>query len=245
MNLKAMKPVILTAAAGIGVVGTAYLAAQGHLKAVTEGERVQLEDNKIKQTYKWLRVNWRFYAPATLCAIATISAMVGSHRILSARNAFTLGGLVSANRELGILRKSVGELPEESQDAVMKSITKLKTKEEAPEKVHTIDTIIMGDGDILWRDEFSGRYFTATQTAVDAAINEVNRELNLGDSVPLNTFYTKVGLPHTQMGDVLGWPIMSDLVETVITADIAPDGRPCLAITFANPPIDSYDRVWR
>lgn len=245
MKIQTIKPVLLTVTAGVGIVTTAILAARGHLKAVQEGGEVPHDDNRVRYGLLWMQTNWRFYAPATVSAILTISALIGSHKILSSRNALAVGGLISANRELGVLRKSIEDLPEEAQATVRNRVQAIKQRREEVENAPSAETIVVSEGDILWKDEFSGRYFTASQNDVHAAVNEVNRDLNLGDSVALNTFYSKIGLPHTQMGEILGWPVMSDLVEIAVTGDVAPDMRPCLNLTFVTPPIESFDRVWR
>lgn len=245
MRVSNLKPLALTFTAAAGVVSTAVLAARCHQRAVNEGARVPLGDNKLQFAWNWTKANWKFYAPATVSAIITIASMIGAHSILSTRNAVAVTGLVSAQRELGVLRKSMDVLEPEDQERVMSSVQKIKQSTKDPKGIESVETILLGDDEVLWKDSFSGRYFAATTTAVDAAINDVNRELNLGNSVSLNQFYSEVGLAHTQMGEVLGWPIMSDLVEHVVTSEVAPNGRPCLVLTFVNPPVDSYDRVWR
>ena len=61
------------------------------------------------------------------------------------------------------------------------------------------------DDELLFYDEFSGRYFNATMERVLVAEYQVNRELHNAGCNTLNHFYELVGLDPIEGGDALGW----------------------------------------
>ena len=51
----------------------------------------------------------------------------------------------------------------------------------------------------------------------------------------LNDFYDLLNLPHTDIGDKLGWDL-DNRMEIHISAQVTDSGEPCLVIGHDNPP---------
>ena len=69
------------------------------------------------------------------------------------------------------------------------------------------ETIVIktGNGDALFYDEFSGRYFRSSVEAIRTAESEMNRAVACGEFVTLNLFYDTLGLASVKFGDHFGW----------------------------------------
>lgn len=68
----------------------------------------------------------------------------------------------------------------------------------------------------LWYDNFSGRYFRATQQEIDNAINVINSVLSTGfEDQSLNDLYFELKLPPTTLGEQNGWKGGHDFIKPV------------------------------
>ena len=50
--------------------------------------------------------------------------------------------------------------------------------------------------------------------------------------VSLNDFYELLGLPYSEMGDLLGWNMDLGLVEINFSSQLTEDQRPCLVLDY-------------
>jgi hypothetical protein len=126
---------------------------------------------------------------------------------------------------------------EDIKDAVMKDKI-----DENP--VSKNEVIVTENGDTLCYDAHSGRYFKSDINKIKKAVNEVNHILNCEDCVSLNDFYDQLGLSHTKMGDELGWPIGSGLIDVRFSSHLAEDNTPCLAMEYRVVPTYDFQKFW-
>lgn len=94
------------------------------------------------------------------------------------------------------------------------------------------------DDEVMYYEPITARYFACTRERLDAAVNEVNRLLNMGDEVMLNSFFDELDLERSDAGDVLGWDLRFDgLVTVSCKGHVSEDGKvPAIAIVYNVPP---------
>lgn len=228
-------PKILAAVGAAGVISTAVLAAHGHLEA--RETRYELGETRGECIFNAFKARWRHYVPAAISGAVTITAIF-SGSLLSARQTASLAAALAATQnQYKSIKGAVDLLPEETREEVRNKAAQI-TAATSDDR----SKIVVPDGDVLFCDAFTGRYFAASPSDVDAAVNFVNHELNCGDSVSLNQYYEYLDLPPTSSGDILGWPIMTQL-EIDKTASIAKNGAPCVVVDFQTPPRPNFYKV--
>lgn len=251
--------VILTGVGVVGTVGTAVLTGRASVKAsrILDQKKEEIsqelvftdpEENGDTVAYgkvypalsrfDIVKYTWKFYLVPVGSGAVTIAAIVFAHRIDAKRVvALTVASGIS-ERALKEYREKVVERLGDKQD------TKLRD-EIAQDRVNnstTSELVITGDGKVLCMDLLSGRFFESTMEELKRAENKINHELNRHSvGASLSEFYDEIGLSPTAYSENVGWN-PDKMVELKISATVAPDGRPCLAVDFEPHPFDNY---WR
>ena len=102
--------------------------------------------------------------------------------------------------------------------------------------------ILTGNGDSLFYEPLSGRYFKSNWNDILKAANELNSEAitNMSGQTTLNDWFQKIGLETTEIGETLGWNLMSNpsnLIDISISSHITKDNVPCGAIYYNRQPV--------
>ena len=102
--------------------------------------------------------------------------------------------------------------------------------------------LIAGDGDSLFYEPLSGRYFRSNWNSVSKGCNELNSEALGGGyfgTISLNDWFAKLGLDAIDAGDILGWDLTKDpsnIIKIELTSHITKDGKPCACIKYKRDP---------
>lgn len=229
---------ILTGLAVAGVGATAVEAARAHVKA--QEIRYQRGDTRREDLVNLVRARWKCYIRPVACGALTIGCIVAANRISASRLAAASLALGAAKTELGDIRKAVESLPDETRKEVEEKIQERRTERAARENpvppYHS-------EREILWYESFTGRYFRASRSHVENAVNECNHEITHGDSISLNEFLGKMMLEPTDAGELLGWGILGPLIEIDVTAGFDHEGKPCAVLGFVDPPKPDWHRL--
>ena len=229
---------ILTGLAVAGVGATAVEAARAHVEA--QEIRYQRGDTRREDLVNLVKARWKCYIRPVACGAFTIGCIVAANRISASRLAAASLALGAAKTELGDIRKAVESLPEETRKEVQEKIQERRTERIVRESPVVQDR---PNVEILWYESFTGRYFRATRTFVENAVNECNHEITHGDSVSLNEFLGKMALTPTDAGELLGWGILGPLIEIDITAGFDHEGKPCAVLGFVDPPSTAWHKI--
>lgn len=236
---------ILTGFGVAGVVTTAVLASKATVQAMnaifheemiggTAGDPKQRAKERIK-------VAWQFYIPAVSVGAVTIGCIIGAHTISTRKTAALASAYTLVNRAFTDHKAQVLETFGERKAQEIRD--KIADKQVAE---HPTSLVIVGEGNVLCWDSLSDRYFESTPERIRRAENELNAKMLHGEStgVSLNDLYSRVGLNQTVMGEELGW---SDdtLLKINISSHMTDDERPCLALSFDNPPFPAYWKINR
>lgn len=237
---------------GVGGVGlTAYLSGKAALKAreiceeyitekYTEGGSATITTFEMDKA-GYLRIA-KAYIPPVASAAATIFCIVGSNSI-NVRRIKALGGayaVLDANFR-DYKAAAVAALGTDTVNKIQEAADKAECEKQTPER----DTI--PDGHFIFYDRYSRRDFVSTPEDVIAAEYHLNRNFALRGYASLNEFYSFLGLPEWETGNVLGWTFDEGAnygyswVDFINARHDEPDGTTWYSIEMIfEPTIDEY-----
>lgn len=236
-------PLILTAVGVTGAVVSSVLTAQTTFKAaeilIRNREIVYGSDETPWTFWQEAKLVWPMYLPSTGMLVLTCGAIIMSHQIGTRRAAALAAAYSLSEKALTEYREKVIEHVGAKKERVYEGEIAQKHVNETPGS----SEVIIVSGEVLFLDEFSGRYFNSTVEKVRQAQNDVNAEINEGFYCSLTEFYQKIGLKQTSMSEEVGWNTDRRL-EVRFSTTISEDDRPCMVITYAKSPIRDYTKVW-
>ena len=188
---------ILTCMGGVGVVSTSVMAVKATPKALEILELAEKEKGESLTRLEKVKVAGPTYIPSFVMGTATIACIFGANALNKQQQAALVSAYALLDSSYKEYKTKVKELyGEEGYENVQNEIAKDKYDEK--------DLLDVG-GEVLFYDEYSGRFFTSTLNKVQRAEYELNRDLVMQDAVELNRFYDYLGLPGIEGGDELGW----------------------------------------
>lgn len=235
-NVKQNSPLILSVAAGIGTLVTAYLTARATFKAA-EVIRNREESNEFyfkSLSRKELLIErttlvWKLYIPPVASGASTIACIVGSNRLGAQK-------LIAANAAFQVAENAFSEYREKvrevhganKEQSIRDQIAEDKVKANAP----AADVVLVGDGHVLSCELHTGRYFNSTMEILRAAQNKINAKIISHPYATLTDFYYEVGLPITSSSSNIGWH-EGKMMELQFSTVLTEDNRPCLAFDYS------------
>jgi len=224
-TLKSNSPEILTALGVSGVVSTAYLASKASFKAASKlSSQDPTMSNKDKAKFVW-----KCYIPAGISGGLTIACILGSNKAGNSRTA-------AAVTAYSLTEKAFAEYKEKVVEQIGKNKEQTVHDNAAQARVTSTplggDILVVGKGNVLCLDIRSARYFRSGMEELRKAENEINFQLNHERLVSLSEFYILIGLPITKESVFNGWNLDRGLMELDVTATIAENDEPCLAIDY-------------
>ena len=238
--MKRNAAIILTGVGVVGVVATTITAIKATPKALVLLEEKKEEKEETLSRLEILQVSLPAYIPTILLGTGTIACILGANILNKKAQASIMSAYALLDRSYKDYKEKVIELyGEDASNLVRENIAKDNYEKEEIENED--------DGKQLFYDEFSKRYFRATNETVLRAEYEMNRILNEAGGAYLNEYYDLVGLPQVDYGEYLGWSAaqMYEMYwESWLyfhhTKTIADDGTEFWIIDFTEP-FPDYD----
>lgn len=232
-------PVILTTTAVAGVLTTAVLSGKAALKAhIILCEVADFRELEFNPSLKeQLELTWKCYIPPVLAATSTIVAIVGANHISSRRTAAALSLYSLTDTAFREYKEKVVEVigaPKEQK--VHDAIAEKRMADNPPSR-----EIIVGEGEILCCELYTGRYFKSTQEALRRAENDVNFEINQSMYASLDDFYHAVGLPSTEYCNEIGWNV--DNRFELQFSWVGHEGKPALGFSYRTMPSSNFMKL--
>lgn len=232
-------PEILTGLGIAGMVTSTILAVKATPQAMLLIEDARFEkgdDLDIKET---VQTCWKCYIPAAVTGAVSIGCLVGASAVNLKRNAALTTAYALSETALAEYREQVVESIGEKKEQGIRDKAAKKQIEKNP--VQKSEIIVTGHGDSLCFDPLSARYFTSDIEFIRKAENRLNKRMihDIGGYVSINDLYDELNLPHTDIGDMLGWN-SDNLIDLDISAHVTDDGRPSLVINHYTRPIYNY-----
>lgn len=224
---------------GIGVGGmytAGVLAVRETPKAIRlmEERRKQLGVEKLPPK-DIVKATWRCYLAAAITALTSTACIIGGTRESLRRNAALATAYKISETALMEYREQIIEKVGEKKEQVIREAVNQKQIDKQPITQSTV--YYTGDGDTLFLDPLSRRYFKSTRERIERAENVLNKQMihDIFGTATLNDFYDEIGLDRTDLGYNMGWST-ERLIDLDITPGMTDDGKPCLVIGHHNAP---------
>lgn len=189
---------ILTSIGGVGVVATTVLAVKATPKALLLLDEAKKEKGEELTKLEVVRIAGPAYIPTTIVGVSTLACIFGANVLNKRQQASLISAYALLDNTYKEYKGKVNELyGEEADEKVRAEIAKDKyVKEEIQDE---------DDGKQLFYEEYSKRYFRATNETVLRAEYEINRIVAEDCCATLNEYYDLLGIERTDYGDHVGW----------------------------------------
>lgn len=231
---------ILSIAAGVGVLVTAIMAAKDTPKAQERIAHAEAEKGEELTVVETVVAATPAYIPTIISGAATIVCIAGAHGIDRKRQASLMSAYALLDNSYKEFKKKTYEsYGEEAKEDIYKEIV---------EDRYDCEKVTVVDGDTLFYDMLSDRYFESTIESVQRAEYRINRHIVTREYAYLNEFYTEAGLDPIPAGDVLGWSSSGNLagywqtwVDFTHQKVIMDDGLECYVIEIDQEPYANFE----
>jgi hypothetical protein len=242
---------ILTGIGVAGSVGSAILAVKATPGAVRKLDAAYLEKNRAKDSEELenlpvesltklevIKIVWKDYIPAVGLQIVTITCVIGAQSINLRRQA-TLISVATLSETA--FREYQDRVTLEAPTVDRKVRDEIAKDHIDKHPVSEREVLIIGNGDQLFYDDNTDRYFMSTMQKVQKAVNDINFRILNQNYASVNEFYNEIGLKRIADGDEMGWTPESPL-EIDYVAHISDDERPAISIRFFRAPLHN---MWK
>jgi hypothetical protein len=241
IGLKKYAPEILTSVSVAGLAATTYLASRAGFKsglvvmadaAARIDETPDGEETVFMTPKEVLKETWKFYIPVVVVGVVTGVAVVGSHRISANRNVALISAAAISERALSEYQSKMVETTSKPKERrIQDDIAQDKVNEKRDE----LDRLVIAkDGDVMVIETHTQQVFVSNAEKIHRAENDANRVCLDDGFISLNVFLDKLGLPHSDAGEVVGWNNKKPL--EVVIGGAAHDEKPVLTIGYRTPP---------
>lgn len=225
-------PTILTGISITGLISTAILAARA---APAAGKIIEEADAKLNwdedlTLLEKVKLTWKLYLPAGLVGLSTITCIIGANSIHLRRNAALVGLYTFTEGALKEYQQKVIEVIGDKKDGKIRDEIAQDKLDKNP--IDGYNVILTGQGQHLFYDSLSSRYFKSDIETVRKAINDFNVELFKDMYRTLNDFYDELDIEGTEMGRNMGWNVEDGTLEVRFSAKIATSGEPCVVLNY-------------
>lgn len=241
--LKATKehgPELMIGAGIASMITSTILAVRATPKAL---ERLEDKKADLGVTYltkkETVQAGIKPYIPSIITGAIGVTCIIGgTTKNLKKQSALAAVYAISENTLKEYKREVTKTLGEEKAREIEKKITKGHINErpvilDCDDSQYVENT---GNGQTLFYDSLSGRYFRSSTNAVDRAINAVNKSLMTDMYISVNELYNEIGISTIGAGSLIGWSSEKDMVDIHYDTEIADDGQPYVVLYYRNPP---------
>lgn len=208
---------ILTIIGGVGVVGTAVLAATATPKALASVEEAKVEKGEELTKWEMVKAAGPAYIPAVAAGAGTLMCVFGANMLNKHHQAALTSAYALINESYNQYKGKLKELyGEEAHNNIIDAMAVEKAEEIRVynQSIATLCDLSIEDGTSeprLFYDEYANRCFESTIERVMNAEYHINRNLVLRGYVTLNEFYEFLGIAPTEYGSTVGWSVDDEL----------------------------------
>ena len=242
--LKRNSATILTCVGAAGVIATTVTAVKATPKALLLLENAKEEKGEDLTKLETIKIAGPAYIPSIILGASTLACIFGANILNQRGQASLMSAYALADNAYKDYRKKVDELYGEDAGTQVRAEIAKDKYEENPVK-------ITKEGNRLYYDYYSGRYFEATPSFVKTAEYELNRKLMMDDCAYLNEWYYLLGLKPLEHGLDFGWSTCAnseaywqtwiDFHHELVVMD---DGLECIIITFMQEPFPDFENMY-
>lgn len=234
-------PEIYTAIAVAGLLSAVGATVYATIKSQKEVKKAEEKKGDSLDKKEIIETCWKNYIPVVVLTILSAGCMCKSTSTSMKRTAALATLYNLSNTTLQEYKESVKEIvgDEKAREISTKSTDKKIEKTLEANK----EVVVSANSEVLCCDSISGRYFKSTVNDIGRAVNNVNKQLLYDMYISLNEFYDELELPHTDVGDELGWNLDDGLIEMEYGSKISEDGQPCILLSYNLSPRYDYSKL--
>lgn len=235
------EPEILMTMGISGMIFSVVWGIKATAKAVRRIDNKKIELNKDTLTVKEvIKETWKLYLPVAVSTVISVPCIVAGNRISNKRAMALAAAYTISETALQEYQDKTKEiLGDKKYEALQESISSDNIQRTYKDGISNITMI--GDGDSLFFEPLSGRYFKTNWNRISKAANELNARA-LGDMsgvITIGDWYDILGLESTTLDDDLGWTIADGkqgIIDISIDSVLTPDNQPCGSIRYNTRP---------
>lgn len=236
------QPEILTGIGIAGMITATIMAVKATPKALDLMEDVKdkhSEDTDKKAYCKDVLLKVApVYIPATIVSGLSISCLIGASSVNFKRNAALATAYTLSESALKEYQDKVVETIGPKKEEVIRSAVAKDRFEKEP--VSSKEVYITEKGETLFFEPLSGRYFKSDIDTLKKIENELNRRMRDENYITLNEFYYEIGLPGTELGEIMEWNIDRGYIDLDFIPNKTPDDKPCFMVSHSMRPDYRY-----
>lgn len=235
------KPEILMV---MGISGMIFSTIWGIKATKTAVRKIDICKQKLKKNKltikEVIKETWKLYLPVVISTVISVPCIIVGNRVSNSRNMALAAAYTISEKALDEYREKTREvLGDKKFNKLQEELSSNKVKNTYPNLKDNVTLI--GDGDCLFYEEFSGRYFKTNWNKISRAANELNAKAlsDLSGVIMLNDWFGILGLDNTVLGDELGWTVTDGkegIIDISIDSVLTPDNIPCGAIRYNTMP---------
>lgn len=242
---------ILTVVSIVGVGVTAIKTGEASVKAAKIIEEMNYTHEHPPTTKEKIKAVAPLYIQPAICGAVTVSSIIFTRKVYLRQQAALAAAYSIADTKYKEYREKVKEnIGERKEEKLHKELAEEKIKQNPPNE-NGLNIIRTGDGDVLFVDSLTMRYFYSSYEAVERARLDISAAVQDDNYVSLNRLYSALKIPETKIGDLLGWNIWQlenlDSRKTIplYTGNTiqtpTPEQLPCTVIDYEVEPMFDYD----
>lgn len=186
--------------------------------------------------FEAIKTVWKDYLPVVILEGATIACVIGSQSINLRKQAALISAFsISETALREYQERMVIESPTKDRK-VRDDISRSKIEDNP---VTAKEVLLVGNGDQLFYEAHTDRYFMSTMQKVQKAVNDLNFQVLNQNYASLNEFYSMVGLKAVAQGEELGWTTEHQL-EVDYSSQVTDDDRAAIVINYVRTPTANY-----
>ena len=225
-------PAILTGVAAAGVLSTAFLTGRASFQA----GNILSEESPFLEPREKVKLVWKLYIPAAVSAGMTVTCIIAANRIGARRAAALATTITIIERTAEEYRDKVKEtLGKKKEEEIHAEVIQDRVNRETENRA----TVIVGEGNVLCRDDLSGQYFESTVEKIRKAENDINKRIIHESYASLSDFYDLLGIERTGMSSEIGWTLDHEL-EIRFDSALTKENKPVLSMEFKIAPVRNY-----
>ena len=202
-----------------------------------ENTKDELEVDELTPV-ETVKATWKCYIPTAVTGVVGISCLIGASSVSARRSAALATAYKLSETAFAEYKEKVVEtIGEKKEKAVRDKVNKKKLESES---VRKSEVIVTGKGETECDDVMCGRRFRSDIDKIKKAENVINERMLRAGYISLNEFYSEIGLPETELGEMLGWSTDDGLVKLYFGSHLIDESIPVLTVEFDKPPRYEY-----
>lgn len=256
-SMEKHSPAILTGLGIIGIGSTVIFAVRATPKALDliddayldkarcdHDEMYSMEgDPVIGHKLEYLgasdvvKATWKCYIPTVVMGAFTIACFIGSNRVSALRTAALSSAYSMTEKALNTYEQKVIDiLGADKNEEIREEIVKDQLDSSTDVVIPAYST-----GSELCYDCLTGQYFWSDRESIREKVNDFNEMLLKDMYGDKNEWLISIGCNQVEDGDLLGWN-SDKLLDVNIKSLVAPNGKPCLAVSYYTKPSPYFRR---